>query len=271
MTLHCIRGCVVPRRHLQQTCLCDCHQDAEHAYACSVEGGCYEQHQHDECAGCLPRLASVGQLCIHCHGRLVEAVGKIPDLIEWLRECVEPGAVRRDDMPRAAGRHSPAPLNLDAVDTADRLYAALADWHETVTDELDLSPYMPTAYVAGKRLQGISTQHAHSAATMAGRISTHLDRACVYEWSGEMTTELTDVVREALRRYPDEERPLYLPTPCPACDMLSLIRTAPQAFLGQAVISCRTCKETIAESLYAWHARRVLEGMAEHEEDEVPA
>lgn len=247
MSLHCIRGCIRRGRHLS-----DCED-------------------RGNCSGCEPKLAAVGQLCITDHARLTENIGRIPDLIAHIREHVEPGAVRRDsDSMVKSTRTPPAPLALDAVDGADGLYATLNAWHDTATDELDLTPLKRRGWttttgrgqIAGLRAGGTD----NDSTAIAGRLLAHLERVCQYEWVGDMATEISDAVRAALKRWPLEERPIYLPTPCPACDMLSLTRYAPQTFEGKSVISCRACGAAIAEDLYDWQTRRVL--IAKHNEAE---
>jgi hypothetical protein len=252
--LHCIRGCTRRGQHLA-----DCED-------------------RDTCKGCEPRPAAIGQLCIGCHGRLTQDIGRIPDLITHIREHVQPGAVRRDSMVQGT-RTPPAPLALDAVDAADRLYAVLRSWTEMATDELELSPLAGGGWTLPGRTDAVglrSGARGDDSAKLATRLLTHLDRACAYEWVGEMATEMREAVRPTLLRWPTEERPTYLPTPCPRCDMLSLVRHAPETFEGRVTIACRRgeCGEVVAEDKYGLLTRMVLDDHARAQEvatEEVPA
>jgi ribosomal protein S27E len=94
---------------------------------------------------------------------------------------------------------------------------------------------------------------------MAQRLLSNLDRVCAYPWVGEMVTELGAAVGSAQRHWPAEERPVYLPTPCPRCDNKDLVRHAPQTFRGPVTISCRTCGEVVAEDKYGLLTRMVLD------------
>jgi hypothetical protein len=90
-----------------------------------------------------------------------------------------------------------------------------------------------------------------------------------------MATEMRDVVRPTLLRWPTEERPTYLHAPCPRCDMLSLVRHAPATFEGHVTIACQRaeCGEVVAEEKYGLLTRMILDEQQAPEEatEDVPA
>ncbi len=76
-------------------------------------------------------------LCTGHLSRLRQIVARTPAMVSWLREHVQPGAVTLDpDAPKhAAGKRTPAPLRLEAVDAADEEVACLASWVQLVAEE----------------------------------------------------------------------------------------------------------------------------------------
>jgi hypothetical protein len=99
VSLACIRGCAIARRHLT-----DC------------------EHPDDgQCRGCLPRQADFGALCIACHYRLVRTLREIPHVWFLLAGHLAPGSTARsgDIICRTKGM-PPAPLNLAVLDSWSR-------------------------------------------------------------------------------------------------------------------------------------------------------
>jgi hypothetical protein len=95
VSLACLRGCSIARRHLT---------DCEHT-------------DDGACRGCLPRQADFGALCMPCHYRLVRTLHDIPHARVLLAGHLQPGqAARSSDVIRRTKGDPPAPLNLDVLD-----------------------------------------------------------------------------------------------------------------------------------------------------------
>lgn len=241
----CASGCTSRARHLA-----DCPQDGT-------------------CSGCLPRMATNGLICTGCTGRYVRAVSEAPDLIVHVRMHLNPASKgRQDDQSSKAkgkgqGKHTPAPMTLEAVDAADRLYSELVSWVRVTCDDLDLT----TPTIHGWRPEGSEGQIAglkptapNDSPAMARLLLRHAERVYAQPWVTVLIAELGTLVHRMDRAWPRIERPVYLPTPCPACDMLSLVRYAPSWLGAPITVRCtrEECGEVIAEDMYAWQARRVL-------------
>jgi hypothetical protein len=254
----------------------------ESAYACA--SGCTSRGRHlvecehredGECTGCLPRLATSGCVCSGCTGRYVRSVSEAPDLIAHLRSQLGPAAAAQEDgkskpKGKGQGKHTPAPMSIDVVDIADRLYAELVGWVRLTCDDLGLT--MPTIHGwrpegADGQIAGLKPAAPDDSPTMATVLLRHADRVYEQPWVTVLIAELGTLVHRADRTWPRVERPVYLPTPCPACDMLSLVRYAPSWAGAPITVRCNRdeCGEIIPEDMYAWQARRVL---AERQEAE---
>ncbi len=58
-------------------------------------------------------------------------------------------------------------------------------------------------------------------------------------------------------RFPTEQRPVYLPMPCPECGLRTLRRYAPRRYEAPVTIACEShaCEHIISEDGFDWVAR----------------
>lgn len=247
-------------------CASGCTSRARHLATC--------EHQDDgTCTGCLPRIATVGYVCTGCTGRYVRAISEAPDLIAHVRLHLDPafrGLPAEDGSDgqgkakgKGQGKHTPAPLALDVVDAADELYSELASWVRVTCDELDLT--MPTIHAwrpegAAGQVAGLKPESVDDSATMARLLLRHAERIFEQPWVTVLIAEVGKLVHRVDRTWPRVERPVYLPTPCPECDMISLVRYVPAWPGGPTTIRCNrpACGKIIQEDLYEFYALVVI-------------
>lgn len=249
--LYCAAGCLIPGAHLP-----DCPDTT--------------------CTGCRPALADVGVICLPCRTRIAHALTLAPDLITHVRAHIPPGGRRehRDTPRRRAGTAAatPTPLSLPAVDAADHLYAQLVSWTVTACDDLHLTGPTPTrawrtsrgaGQVAGLPAGSTGTE----AAPYARWLLAHLDRIAARPWVVELLPgldpdpdhpPLVTLITQTERSWPLEERPHWLPTRCPDCE-LRTVRWRPPSDPGLPVtISCTTCGHVIPEDLWDPDTRQTI-------------
>lgn len=262
--MDCQSGCTVPRQH--------------HAECADLE----------TCHGCLPRPADdASAVCRSCRGRLHDALVRLPDLVQHIREHVVPGSPGGDSVHVRGTRTPPAPLSVPAVDDADALHSMLAAWCGEVMDGRDVrGPVWRGTMVlaaakrtlegrhrvgcSGRRCTGCAVAYAPPrvfglAAAADGTptsalvewLHPHLDWALAQAWADEIVYEVTAQVRTVGSRWPVEERPTRCAAPCPACDRLTLTRYAPQWHTGPVSIRCTAtdCGEPLDERLYGHYVR----------------
>lgn len=240
-------------------CASGCTSRGRHLVDC-------EHHDDGACSGCLPRLATNGLVCSGCTGRYARAISEAPDLVVHLRASMEPTSAQSEDAKskpkgKGQGKHTPAPMSLDALDAADRLYAELAAWTRVACDDLDLTmPRLDGWRPDGSEGQvaGLKAGGRNDAPVMADLLLTHAERIFAQAWAPDLISEMHELVRQVDLRWPREERPKYLPTPCGRCDNMSLVRSVPAWADEYATIQCRSCGYIVEPVLYAWHARRIL-------------
>lgn len=252
MSLACIRtnrGCKpTPRRHLP---------DCEHA----TDGQCW---------GCQPRSTVDGTLvCDACTWRATHALAQASGLVAHLRENIAPSFARRENMIKATKGNPPVPLNLTAVADADDIHADLASWVLLVLEEhpdrlagpawrgSDIRPaarrrteWGDTVYedarVVGTRGNAGDTRR------IAQWLHTHQHWILSQPWADDYITAMPDRYWATASRWPIEERPKYLPTPCPDCDRLTLKRYPPTFAGGPVTIACTSvdCHRVVPEDEY---------------------
>ncbi len=246
--LSCAAGCTLRGRHLD-----DCGDP-------------------EQCRGCLPALAADGlQVCDRCHTRLRHALATAPSLVMHLREHVEPGATVRDDQPHAKGKKAPpAPLNVEALSAADDLHAELASWALLVMEERhvtgpdwtgsDIRPASKRHTSAGviyddARVVGVSDWSA--TLTLSRWLTPHTEWMARQEWAADVCAEVPQQVYTLLARFPMEQRPVYLPVPCPACGCQTLRRHAPRDAGLPVTVACDLgeCGHIIEEDGFDWAAK----------------
>lgn len=204
--------------------------------------GCTQRGRHvvecpdNECRGCLPALAEIGKVCTPCHARFRRDLVIAPDLVAHLRHLITPSMQQIHDSDVRVSGEPPAPLSVGPVAAADRVHAMLAN--------------LAIAVVEGRRVTApswvgsdIRMGSIHSAARCVGLKPGNWERATAgvvdfllrhTEWivgqedAAEWLTMVHQRIRLTSLRFPIEDRPVYLPVPCPACGAASLVRYTPR-------------------------------------------
>lgn len=226
----------------------------------------------ENCRGCLPATAAQGlQVCERCHTRLRHVLAIAPSLVMHLREHIQPGASVTDEQPGAPGKKAPpAPLNVEALSGADDLHAELASWALVVMEERrvngpdwtgsDIRPASKRRTPAGivyedARVVGVMDWQA--TLTLSRWLMPHTEWMAGQDWAGDISTEIPDKVYTLLARFPMEQRPVYLPVPCPACGCQTLRRHAPRDAGLPVTVACDLyeCGHIIEEDGFDWAAK----------------
>lgn len=187
MTLACVRGCAMLRRHLT-----DCLNP-------------------ETCRGCLPRLADHGLLCWPCHRRLELMLTDAPTVHDWLTANLPSGtggAMREDyEKSTMTGEGSPAPLHLGIYDTRQDLRDKLRLWVIELVEERDLKG-----------------PDQHSTKADADYLLAWLDKVETYEWVTDLWAELADAMvnAHALAPWRPQARRCY-GIACPECNECALV------------------------------------------------
>lgn len=239
---------------------------------CVVRGAHLASCTRDACDGCQPSPAASGlEVCDRCDARIRHALSACPDLVAHLREHIEPAARVPDDSPTPAGeRNPPAPLNVEAAAAADDLHAELASWALLVMEERHVtgpdwigSDIRPASkrLVDGERVyedaRVVGVRDWHATLAVVRWLFVHLDWMLARPWAGDLCAELPPKVATLKTRFPTEQRPVYLPVPCPACGCDTLRRHAPSYPKAPVTIACDLvgCGHIIVEDSFEWAAR----------------
>lgn len=244
----CATGCTLRSRHLTD---------------------CADQ---DTCRGCLPAPAAAPlEVCERCHLKLRHTLASAPALVRHIRGNVEPGATVRDDQPHAKGKKAPpAPLNVEALSAADDLHAELASWALLVMEERhitgpdwtgsDIRPASKRRTPAGiiyedARVVGVNDWTA--TLTVSRWLLVHTEWMASQPWAADVCREIPEKVYTLSARWPTEQRPVYLPVPCPACNHQSLRRHAPKGEGLPVTVACEMydCGHVIEEDGFDWAAK----------------
>lgn len=234
----CQRACVVPRHHTT-----DCHTDT--------------------CIGCQPRQAAQGStLCQPCKGRIWRAVEDLSTVNAWVRCHVQPSTSTGDGPRVTTTRTPPAPLRLDALDDIDNVVAALNAWVDRARAEHPDRPHPPdragTRVLAG-RVHGAAAGHdTLPAQAAAAWLHTWHDWMTERDWAAAYHDTVTTLARTLRGKYATRERLRKLPTPCPACDRLSLWYHPPKTATAEVTVCCHAddCGAVITHDDYSWHVNR---------------
>jgi predicted RNA-binding Zn-ribbon protein involved in translation (DUF1610 family) len=167
-----------------------------------------------------PVEATYGYLCDTCTDNLRWTLQKAPQALQHLREVY---TLRRsadlEDETRPLKKDPPAPFNLDAFQLAEDIWIALT------------GDYIPT---------GTNHSQMHAIAyKKCNEIHAGLD-AAVNKKEIIYLLPIIKLTKQALYRYPLEEKPRITLLPCPKCD-LKTIYTPPQAFEDDLKVKCHSC------------------------------
>lgn len=247
--------------------------------ACTFDHPARGRHSTDcprtDCTGCAPAQAADGTLyCRHHLTRIHLTLTETPDLVTHIRDHITPGAGVLDSSPRPGRREPPPPLNVTALSDADDLHAALAELAELVMDarHLEGPDWAGTDIRPPTRRRTGWGETVYLPARAAG-VRDPVATAAVTAWlmphepwltaTEDAVGALDGILRLSgiLRhRWPVEEEPRHLPTPCPACDMITLTRHAPRWQGAPVTITCTRpdCSHTIPEDQYGLLTRVIL-------------
>lgn len=171
-----------------------------------------------------PVEANHGYLCNSCMDDLRWSLQKAPRALEHLREVYTlRGAPNLEDETRPLKKDPPAPFNLDAFQLAEDIYIALTGSYITTANT-------PT--------------EVYTEATEKCR-AIHADiEAAVNKKEIIYLLPIIKLTREALYKYPLEEKPRTTLLPCPECD-LKTVYIPPRAFEDDLQVKCASCTFTI--------------------------
>ena len=206
-----------------------------------------------DCRGCTPALADQHSLVCRWHaGRHRRALGDLPDLVAHLHDNIEPSSSASDgDYVTRGELAPPAPLSVDALSAADDLVLLARSWAARLAGDRRLVG--PTRFSTGDRR---ADQH-EDARTLCAWLLTHEDAALSAPWTAAYLRELLHDVGAVTARWPIEQRPVWLPVPCPECGATSLARWAPRWAGAPTTIACERpeCLHTVSEDTYPWLVR----------------
>lgn len=180
-----------------------------------------------------PVEANHGYLCDDCLGNLRWSLQKAPGALQHLREVY---TLRRtadlEDEARPLKKDPPAPFNLDAFQLAEDMYIALT------------GSYIPT-----------TMNHVQVYADAYNKCQDiHTDlQAVVNKKEVIYLLPIIKLTRQALYRYPLEEKARATLLPCPQCD-LKTIYTPPQAFEDDLQVKCSSCQFVIPPEKMEFYA-----------------
>lgn len=223
------------------------------ALAHAVPGRHLDGCDDPDCPGCLPALALDRTKACGWHtGRVRRALGDAPDLVAHLHELIEPGSGAGEERVTRGELAPPAPLSVDALSAADDLIRVLASWTARLASANRLhGPVEPPRSLERRPRQ------ARTCVGLCQWLLAHQDAALSAPWTAAYVRDVTTEVASVRARYPLEERPVWLPVPCPACGSNSLARWAPRWVGAPVTIACELddCRTTVDEDRYPWLVR----------------
>lgn len=143
-----------------------------------------------------------------------------------------------------------------ASDTAALIATLFNDAHDDLADHLNHEPPPHP----GSREYG-RVAHAHH------YLTSWFHQLCTYPAAADTAEALYDLDRHIRRGLGKTDPQRFLPVPCPACDLLGLVRTIALDD-GTDSVECRACGEKIPSERYGWWTRTLLnEVIADHHRD----
>jgi hypothetical protein len=193
-----------------------------------------------------PRLTrdTVCDRCRHHYGRTLDRIAL--DYVA-LRKNLPARATLGVDVKRAAAREYGHPR-----EWASDMCAKIADCLNWTEDALrDHRGDEPPPHPGHAEYRKVV--HAHH------YLSNHLDSLCTMPGAGDIASELLDVHKEARRGLGYTSPYWRLHTPCPDCELVTLVRHVDQA--GGDQVECQNCRRVIENQHYKLYARIVLDDM----------
>ena len=268
----CASGCVQPGHDGcgpdAAACECACNRPGPWRQPCDTAGGCGPHAPDPDCPGCLPRPAVKGVFCDRCNTRLATALDVAAGLVVHLRACLLPGVgvvTERGEEQHTKAPAAPAPVNLSAVDHADRIYVALRAAVGLACSELGMvGPEDQPAWRTFDPDNGMWTvaglplgSTGREAAPYVHWLTAHLDTIVTHSWAADFVTDTDDcvslatVIHRAGGAFPTVDRPAFLNpslerASCPRCELRSLHRTPPDIPGAPVLVTCisPTCSWT---------------------------
>ena len=180
-----------------------------------------------------PVEANEGYLCYDCLDNLRWSLQKAPEALQHLREVY---TLRRtadlEDETRPLKKDPPAPFNLDAFQLAEDIWIALT------------GDYIPTGT---NHRQMYTMAYNKCQDKHAGLQAVVNKKEVIY------LLPIIKLTRQALYKYPLEEKARATLLPCPECDQKT-IYTPPQAFEDDLEIKCHACGFTIPPEKMEFYA-----------------
>lgn len=167
----------------------------------------------------LPRRAVKGFLCSSCWEKLLDALGRVPDLVAHLRSTEQQGQGLTERVQSSFTPQLPIPASWLA---ADEIMAALGD------------AFIPsTATLEGAR----------AAVSAALSVWESPERVVATAEGAVRAVELVRHVQTSLARWPNADTDRRVPAPlrCPACHELALWYRAPLEYLDDLEVKCGSC------------------------------
>lgn len=271
-----------------------CTLRGAHLDGCPCDVDRHKPAHDGHCDGCQPRPREFELLCRSHHHRLVKALTTLDDVVQHLGTQLEPGGRTSDGGPVAGSREVPAPLDLDAVDAADEIFAVVSAWVMRAADEEAAATRRPLPAVLGPLVEEVLARCRRSSQRVyldgRGRVEAVqpsrivggplLDPAeapaamrvlCSWlryrlawlerqEWVSELVEELHTLRASALSRWGVAERGhRIVQIPCPGCGNVSLWWTPPYEAGAEVTVQCERddCLHVIPESRWGWYASAI--------------
>ncbi len=134
-----------------------------------------------------------------------------------------------------------------ASDSARAIADQLNEAHDALAEHLGHDP----APHPGSREYG-RVAHAHH------YLTCWFDQLCTWPAAGDTAEALVDLDRQVRQGLGKTNPRRFLPVPCPACELLGLVRTD-GGDGGEDRVDCHSCGETIPAERYGWWTRTLLD------------
>lgn len=214
---------------------------------CTVAGKHRAECVDGECAGCRPRPAERGKLCIKHWSWLNRDLAQAAEVAVEVRESMVRGPAGNDGPSRVGPCVPPMPFDPAAVDAVDELVALLASVAETVGPQVFAAPPDVPVRRFNHVAQGIrSTVSADDVGAVVSRLVSwfrvRLDDVAALPDILDLGPDLHRMVDTMLHRWPAVEPPRHVPgVPCRECDLMDMWRTPPSAECWPVVVECHSC------------------------------
>lgn len=146
-----------------------------------------------------------------------------------------------------AKRGTPGHPRAWASDTLRQIAEILDGAEDSLRDVVGDTPPAPPGTARESRIVARASQY----------LRTHFDALCTFPGARDVAAEITDTHRH-IRSALGMNRIWYrLPTPCPWCESITLVRTLDRNTTDS--ISCDGCGKSFTEENFQWYARHLLD------------